>query len=162
VDNLVIRKIELADNPSLAMLVRNTLAEFGANRPGTAYYDDATDHLYEVFQAEKSVYYVALIDGVIVGGAGIFPSAGLEKNTSELVKMYLKPIARGIGLGKYLIDQCLEFAKNAGYKHVYLESMPELRKAVGIYEKFGFRHLEGPRGNTGHFGCDIWMMKDID
>jgi putative acetyltransferase len=162
VENLLIRKIEPADNPTLAVIVRNTLAEFGANRPGTVYYDDTTDHLFELFQTEKSVYYVALIDRVIVGGAGIFPSAGLEKDTCELVKMYLKPVARGKGYGKYLIDQCLEFAKNTSYKHVYLESMPELKKAVGMYEKFGFRHLKGPRGNTGHFGCDVWMMKDID
>ena len=162
VDNLVIRKVEPADNPALAIIVRNTLAEFGANRPGTVFFDDTTDHLYELFQAEKSVYYVAEIDGTIVGGAGIFPSAGLPPDTCELVKMYLQTSVRGRGLGKYLIEQCLAFAKNNGYEHVYLETMPELRKAMGIYEKFGFRYLNGPRGNTGHFGCEVWMMKDID
>ena len=162
VDNVIIREIHPADNPSLAIIVRSTLAEFGANKPGTVYYDPTTDHLFELFQKENSIYYVALINNDIVGGAGIFPSAGLEKDTCELVKMYLLPPARGIGLGKHLIDRCIQFAKDAGYKHVYLETMPELKTAVGVYEKFGFRYLDGPRGNTGHFGCDVWMMKDID
>lgn len=161
-DELIIRKIEPRDNPALADIVRDTLAEFGANKPGTVYYDPTTDRLFELFQAEKSIYYVALIDNVVVGGAGIFPSPGLDPDTCELVKMYLSPVARGKGLGKYLIDQCILFAQTAGYKKIYLETMPELRKAVGMYEKFGFRYLDGPRGNTGHFGCDVWMMKDID
>ena len=160
-NNLIIREIEPADNTSLAIIVRDALAEFGANKPGTVYYDETTDHLYELFQEEKSVYYVATIDGKIAGGAGIFPSAGLSTDTCELVKMYLQPATRGMGLGKHLIEKCLAFAENNGYKHVYIETMPELKKAMGIYEKFGFRYLNGPKGATGHFGCEIWMLKDI-
>jgi len=40
--------------------------------------------------------------------------------------------------------------------------MPELRKAVSVYEKFGFTYLTGPMGNTGHFGCDVWMIKELN
>ncbi len=75
--------------------------------------------------------------------------------------MYLKPEARNLGLGKKLIDTCLEFAKGLGYIQVYIETMPELRKAVSVYEKYGFQYLNGPLGNTGHFGCDVWMLKKI-
>jgi putative acetyltransferase len=79
-----------------------------------------------------------------LGGGGIFPSDGLPAETCELVKMYLKPEARGKGIGKLLIEKCLEFAKGFGYLRVYIETMPELRKAVSIYEKFGFEYLNGP------------------
>ena len=161
-DNLIIRPIEPRDNAALAILVRDTLAEFGVNKPGTVYFDPTTDHLYELFQVEKSIYYVAEINGKIVGGAGIFPSAGLANDTCELVKMYLYPRVRGLGLGRQLINQSLDFAKANGYKHVYLETMPELKKAMSVYEKFGFYYLNGPMGNTGHFGCDVWMLKDIE
>jgi len=51
--------------------------------------------------------------------------------------------------------------RKAGYQHVYLETMPELQRAMPVYEKFGFRYLDGPMGNTGHFGCPIWMLKDL-
>jgi putative acetyltransferase len=156
-----IRTIEKTDNADLAIIVRNTLAEFGANHPGTVYYDSSTDALYELFQTPGSTYYVALLNDRLLGGAGIFPSDGLPAGTCELVKMYLLPEARGLGLGKLLIEKALAFAREAGYQQVYLETMPELKKAVSVYEKFGFRYLDGPMGNTGHFGCDIWMLREL-
>src|SRR4051812_45291936 len=160
-NNIVTRRIEWKDNKELALIVRNSLAEFGANKLGTVYYDDTTDHLFELFQKPGSQYYVAEQDGKLLGGAGIYPSEGLPAETCELVKMYLRPEARGRGLGKSLIEKCLEFAKGFGYNQVYIETMPELRKAVSVYEKFGFEYLEGPLGNTGHFGCDVWMLKKL-
>ena len=159
--NVAIREILPTDNQELATIVRASLAEFGANKPGTVYYDKTTDHLFELFQRQNCIYHVALIDNEIVGGAGIYTSDGLPADTCELVKMYLKNTARGLGLGKKLIDQCIEFAKAKSFKNVYIESMPELKKALGIYEKFGFRYIDGPIGNTGHFGCDVWMLKDL-
>jgi putative acetyltransferase len=39
--------------------------------------------------------------------------------------------------------------------------MSELKQAIGVYEKFGFDYLNKPLGNTGHFGCDVWMLKNI-
>lgn len=161
VQTVHIRPIEPADNPALAIIIRNTLAEFGANHPGTVYYDSTTDALYELFQTPGSIYYVALMNDRLLGGAGIFPSNGLPEGTCELVKMYLLPEARGLGLGKLLIEKALAYAREAGYHQVYLETMPELGKAVRVYEKFGFRYLNAPMGNTGHFGCDIWMLKEL-
>ncbi len=153
--------IEPPDNPVLAEIIRSALAEFGANKPGTVYYDPTTDALFELFQTPGSTYYVAKEKDEIIGGAGIFPSDGLPEGVCELVKMYLKKEARGKGLGKLLIDKCLYTAKEMGYQKVYLETMPELRKAVRVYEKFGFQYLEAPMGNTGHFGCDVWMIKQL-
>jgi putative acetyltransferase len=158
-NDILIRKIESKDNNELASIIRSSLAEFGANKPGTVFFDNTTDHLYEMFQEPGSIYYVAEKDGEILGGAGIYPSTGLPADTCELVKMYLQPAARGKGLGKLLIDKSLEFAEHYGYLQVYIETMPELRKAVSVYEKFGFEYLDGPLGNTGHFGCDVWMLK---
>lgn len=159
--SIQIRTIGQPDNAALAIIVRQTLAEFGANHPGTVYYDSSTDALYELFQTPGSTYFVATQEGKLLGGAGIFPSDGLPGDTCELVKMYLLPEARGLGLGKLLIEKALDFARQAGYKKVYLETMPELSKAVSVYEKFGFRYLDGPLGNTGHFGCNIWMLRDL-
>ena len=132
-----IRPIEPADNAALATIVRASLSEFGANKPGTVYYDPTTDTLYELFQTPGSFYLVAKEENQLLGGAGIFPSPGLPKGVCELVKMYLSKEARGKGLGRSLIETCLQQAKNMGYTSVYLETMPELGKAVSVYEKFG-------------------------
>ena len=160
--SLSIRTIQPADNQPLAFIIRNALTEFGANKPGTVYYDPTTDALYDLFQTQGSIYYVAELNGQLIGGAGIYPSAGLPPDTCELVKMYLSPEARGKGTGKTLIEKALQFAREAGYKKVYIETMPELRKAMSVYEKFGFRYLDGPLGQTGHFGCGVWMLLEFE
>jgi putative acetyltransferase len=159
--NIVIRAIQQADNPVLAKVVRDTLAEFGANHPGTVYYDPTTDALFELFQKEGAGYFVATIDDKIAGGGGIYPTDGLPPDTCELVKMYLVPEARGVGIGKTLIEKNLSFAKEKGYRFVYLETMPELKQALNVYAKFGFEYLKGPMGNSGHTGCSLWMLKKI-
>lgn len=160
-DTILIRLIQPKDNTALARIIRDALAEFNANKPGTVYFDSTTDQLYQLFESGKGVYHVALINGHIAGGAGIYHTAGLEDDTCELVKMYLSPAARGRGLGKLLVQECLAAAKNAGYKKMYLETMPELVVAIPMYEKFGFTYLKGPLGNSGHNGCNIWMIKEL-
>ncbi|MEI2738200.1 MAG: GNAT family N-acetyltransferase [Chitinophagaceae bacterium] len=159
--NISIRTIQPADNPSLSRIVKDTLAEFGANKPGTVYYDPTTDSLFELFQTKGAAYFVAEVDEKTVGGGGIYPTDGLPANTCELVKMYLLPQARGTGLGRTLIEKCLNFAKDAGYKQVYLETMPELKQALSMYAKFGFEYLKGPMGNSGHTGCSLWMLREL-
>lgn len=159
--SVTIRTIQPQDNLALARIVRTTLDEFGANKPGTVYYDPMTDALFELFQKLGSVYFVAEKDGTVLGGGGIYPSDGLPQDTCELVKMYLVPEVRGIGLGKLLIQKCFDFARSFGYRQVYIETMPELKQALKIYEKFGFEYIPHPIGNTGHFGCDLWMLKKL-
>jgi len=160
-DQIKIRIIEEKDNASLAQLIRKTLKEFGANHPGTVYFDDSTDHLFEIFESPRSIYFVAELNKEIVGGGGIFPTTGLPGDTCELVKMYLYPRVRGIGLGSILIQKCMDYAKEAGYKNIYLETMPELKQALKTYEKFGFEYIHHPMGNSGHFGCELWMLKRV-
>jgi len=161
-EGIIVRHIEPRDNAAMALIIRNALKEFGANKPGTVYYDDSTDHLYELFLAEPlSEYFVAEKDGVLIGGAGIYPTDALPAGTCELVKMYLSPAARGLGLGRSMINRCMEAAKAKGFQQIYLETMPELKKAVSVYEKFGFTYLTGPMGNSGHNGCDIWMIRKL-
>ena len=156
-----IRPIESRDNEALAKVIRTALAEFGANKPGTVYFDPTTDALFELFRTPGSYYYVATIDEKVVGGCGIFPTENLPQGTCELVKLYVAKEARETGLGKQLMEKSMSWAKENGYTHVYLESMPELKKAVSIYEKVGFQPLDHPLGNSGHDGCDIWMLKAL-
>ncbi|MFL5788407.1 MAG: GNAT family N-acetyltransferase, partial [Flavisolibacter sp.] len=135
---------------------------FGADKPGTVYYDPTTDALFELFTCTPhSVYYVAEFNGMIVGGAGIFPSPGLPNDTCELVKMYLLSEFRGIGLGKKMINQAISFAKAEGFKNIYIETMNELKNALAAYQKLGFEYIPCSLGNTGHFGCDLFMIMKI-
>ncbi len=156
-----IRTIQPADDKALATIIRETLEEFGAAKPGTVYYDETTDHLSAVFQKKGSMYFVVTLEDIVAGGAGIYPTENLPPATCELVKLYLAPVARGKGIGRLLMQKCEEAARNFGYENVYLETMPELRIAVPMYEKMGYRYLSQSMGNSGHTGCDIWMVKKV-
>jgi len=158
---VTIRQVEQKDNERLAKIIRASLTEFGANKPGTVFFDESTDHLFELFQQQKAVYYVAEQQGKLLGGGGIFPTPGLDATSCELVKLYLSPDARGFGIGKLLMQRCLDTAAASGFIKVYIETMPELVTAIPMYEKFGFIYLDAPLGNSGHNGCDIWMIKEL-
>lgn len=157
----VIRAITPADNATIAGIIREVLTEFKANKPGTVYFDPTTDHLFELFQTPGARYWILEADSKIAGGAGIFPTAGLPQGCCELVKLYLTSTTRGRGWGRLLIEQCAASAVELGCNTLYLETMPELSNAVALYEKCGFVSLDAPLGQTGHFGCGIWMLKHL-
>jgi putative acetyltransferase len=59
------------------------------------------------------------------------------------------------------MNKCIDCAKEMKFGSIYIETLPELEKAITVYEKFGFSYLDKPLGNTGHFGCSVWMLKAI-
>jgi putative acetyltransferase len=155
------RSIQQSDNAELADLIRFVFREFKIDRPGTVYTDPTTDNLFQLFQTPGSKYFVAENNGIIIGGCGIYPTTGLPEGCSELVKFYLVSEVRGKGTGRELMRLSIDWAKQFGYTQLYLESLPELGKAVSIYLKAGFKHLDHALGNSGHFGCGIWMLKEL-
>ncbi len=160
-DKILIRKIIAGDDAKLATIIRNSLEEFNAAKPGTVYFDETTDSLHELFKTEKSAYFVAEINGEVVAGGGIFPTKGLPGATCELVKMYVSKAARGKGLGKILLDRCIRAAQQNGFKRMYIETMPELNRAIAMYQKNGFNFIPSSLGNSGHSGCDLFMIKNL-
>lgn len=160
-NGIIFRNIEEKDNRGLADLIRTVFREFKIDRPGTVYFDPTTDSLFELFKTQGSIYWIAEENGIMIGGCGIFPTPGLPEGYAELVKLYLLPPWRGKGIGWGLMERCIESARKMNYTHLYLESLPELEKAVSMYIKSGFRHISHQLGNSGHFGCNIWMVKDL-
>ena len=158
---MIIRPIQANDNPEIAKLIREVLTEFGANKPGTVYTDPTTDALFELFQAENSTYFIAVENNEIIGGCGIYPTDGLPEGCVELVKLYVQKNHRGTGLGYSLMEKSIDWATEKGFREIYLETLPELHIAVGLYERMGFNYLPAPYGNSGHFACDLWMSKVI-
>ena len=158
---VLIREIKKDDNPSLALLIREVFDEHKASHHGTVYSDPTTDDLNALFSNDRSVLFVAEKDNCICGCCGIYPTEGLDNDTAELAKFYLYPAYRGKGIGRALMEKCIETAKSLGYKRLYIESLPQFAKAVKIYEKQGFRRINHPLGSSGHTSCDIWMVKDL-
>jgi putative acetyltransferase len=157
----IIRELRIEDNRAIALVIRKSLEEHGVARPGTVYTDPTTDDLFKLFQTQGSAYFIAEESGEILGGCGVYPTVGLPSECGELVKLYVSSDARGKGIGQALMERSAQAARELGYQQLYLETLPELAKAVSLYERSGYINLDKPLGESGHFACTIWMIKDL-
>ena len=109
-----------------------------------------TAEFIENFDAKRECCWIAEMDGERVG------SAFVVRKTDEVAKLRLvivDPKARGLGLGKRLVDECLRFAKGAGYKSMTLWTQDYLYAARGIYERAGFKLVASEPNHR--FGVDL-------
>jgi putative acetyltransferase len=159
--NTLYRSIKPSDNIALAKIIRSGIEAFNLPTVGTAHSDPTTDHLFQLFSTPNSYYIVLEIAGEVMGGCGIYPTNGLPNKHAELVRFFLDKKAQGNGYGKILMQKCEELAKQFGYTHLYLESFPEMEAAIHLYKKFNYKLLENPLGNTGHYSCNVYMLKEL-
>lgn len=159
---LIIRSIQLKDNPRMAEVIRSVLLDFEVPKVGTAYADAALDIMFETYQKERAQYFVVEENGAVIGGGGIAPLENQNENVCELQKMYFLPVARGRGIGTQMIDRCLQAATEFGYAHCYLETMSYMEAAQKLYKRYGFKTLDGRMGDTGHYACGVHMLKKLN
>jgi putative acetyltransferase len=128
---------------------------------GFAINDPEVDWMSRSYSQPRSAYFVVERDGRIEGGGGIAPLTGGDGDTCELRKMYFLPSLRGLGAGTALMEQCLDAAREHGFKRCYLETLCGMTAAQKLYERTGFRRIDGPMGATGHGGCNTFMVLDL-
>jgi len=96
--------------------------------------------------------FIAERRGEPVGCAALLK---MEDGGYELAKMAVADRAKGSGVGRKLIDTCIEAAREAGAHRIYLESNSALAPALGLYRSAGFVDL--PAQPTPYARCDVWM-----
>lgn len=160
-DATVIREIQQKDNAEVAKVVRQVLVEMGVPKVGTAYADTALDKMFENYNVANATYFVVEDKDGILGCCGVAQLENYEGNVCELQKMYFLGKARGRGLGTEMIQVCLNKAKEYGFEKCYLETMPYMKAAQKLYLKSGFEYIEAPMGDTGHYSCQVWMIKEL-
>lgn len=159
--SITIREIVQKDNEDVARVIRKVLVDLGVPKVGTAYADKALDQMFENYEVPRAAYFVAISDEKIIGCCGVAQLENYDGNICELQKMYFLEEGRGKGLGAQMMEVCLSKAKEFGYDKIYLETMPFMESAQKLYKKTGFKYLDGPMGNTGHYSCPVWMLKDL-
>ncbi|NEQ45564.1 MAG: GNAT family N-acetyltransferase [Leptolyngbya sp. SIOISBB] len=157
-----IREIRPQDDASIATIIRQVLAEFGANRPGFAWADPELDHLSAAYQGERAIYYVVTHYEQVIGGGGVAPFPCEYEQMCELQKMYLLPAFRGAGLGVRLMQRLLSIAADYGYRGCYLETFDAMKSAIRLYQKSGFKTLTAPLGDSGHNSCNRFLVRWFD
>ena len=156
-----IRPIEPRDDADVARIIRSVMPEFGATGCGFAINDPEVDWMHRAYSAPRSAYFVVERDGVVQGGGGVAPLEGGDADTCELRKMYFLPTLRGLGAGAALMARCLDAARELGFRRCYLETLTGMDAAMKLYERSGFRRIDGPMGSTGHGGCNTFYLREL-
>lgn len=151
------RKINAADDTTIAKIIRTNLEKLHLDIPGTAYFDPQLDHMsaYYNIDTEKRAYFVALDEkDQVVGGVGVAEFDGIP-DCAEIQKLYLNDSTKGKGYGKELMKIAEHWARETGYKQLYLETHSNLKVAMKLYEKLGFQQIDRPEtvlhGTMDHF-----------
>lgn len=157
----LIRPISPADDAAVARVIRTVMPEFGACGEGFAIKDPEVDWMSRAYVRPRAAYFVVELGGKVQGGGGIAPLAGGEEDTCELRKMYFMQALRGRGAGAALMQECLAFARGAGYRQCYLETLTGMDAAQKLYLLSGFTQACAPMGGTGHHGCDRYFLLQL-
>lgn len=161
-NNIQIRLITAADNPVIAGIIRTNLKKFNLDIPGTAYFDPELDCLskYYLTAPKKRAYFIAEDDDKqIIGGVGVAEFESIDC-CAEIQKLYLTDAAKGKGLGRMLMQTAENLAKEKNYKRLYLETHSDLKAAVRLYEKLGFREIDRP-AFVFHSTMDRFYLKEL-
>lgn len=102
------------------------------------------------FDPARERCWIAEMEGEIVGSVFVVRQ---DDEVAKLRMLYVDPAARGRGLGRALVEECLRFARAAGYRRMVLWTNDILVSARRIYEATGFELLEEERHHS--FGQDL-------
>lgn len=157
-----VRPIAPEDNTAMAAVIRAVMPEFGAGGAGFAIHDPEVDAMHAAYAGPRSAYFVVEREGQVMGGAGIGILHGAADTVCELRKMYFLPALRGLGAGRALMRRCLDAARVHGYRQCYIETLTGMDGAQALYLKSGFRRIPERMGSTGHFGCDLFFLRELE
>ena len=160
--NYKIRQIKAEDNSRIARIIRDNLKNYGLDIPGTAYFDDSLDNLYEYYYPfDNKCYYVMVDDNDrVIGGVGFDKDCHFE-NCAELQKLYLADNVKGLGLSYILMEYIEKQIKQKGYSAIYLETHDNLKTAIHVYNKCGYVQIEQP-GDLIHSAMNMFFYKQLD
>jgi len=156
-----IRCLEAPDVPAVLSVIADCRREYGLEPRVPAILEPSDYGLFEAYRARRSAYFVAIVAGEVIGGAGIARLREADGAVCELQRMYLRPGRRGVGIGRALLERCLQAARRFGYLHCYAETIHEMSGAIALYERLGFRRLDAPLGSSGHQHNDCWLLLQL-
>lgn len=91
--------------------------------------------LHQVYLPPLGCIILAKQDHQVMGCIALKP---IGEGICEMKRLYVRPAARGQGLGNQLVEELINFAKKAGYKTMKLDTISSLKEAIKLYRSKGF------------------------
>ena len=124
--------------------------EYGWDERFEALVAEIAAHFVQHLDPKRERCWIAEKDGEIVGSVFLVKKS---KTTAKLRLLLVEPNARGLGLGKRLVGECIRFARQAGYKKIILWTQSILGAARHIYKEAGFRIVKREKNDS--FGATL-------
>lgn len=124
--------------------------EYGYDQTFEALVAEIAAKFIRNFDARRERCWIAERDGATVGCVFLVKHSG---SVAKLRLLLVEPTARGLGLGSRLVEECIRFAAQSGYRKIVLWTQSELLAARSIYKKAGFRCIAKEPHHS--FGKDL-------
>lgn len=157
-ESVAVREVTSEDVPAVIELVTQVLGEFGIAFGRGSATDAELVGLPDVYRDAGGAFWVACDrGGRLVGTAGVFPLEVRGESAAtifELRKMYLAKEARGLGVGKRLLERAIDFCRGVGAQAIVLDTTDQMKQAIAFYERHGFvrddTQIRGSRCSRGY------------
>ncbi|WP_288273963.1 GNAT family N-acetyltransferase [uncultured Bifidobacterium sp.] len=167
----VVRNAEAADAPEVLDVIQRThvQTDFLRSYPNDMAIDVGQERswLLERLESEREIELVGVVDGVIVGSAGV-EEVGTTSKVWHRAELGISVIKQywGNGIGGALIDACIACATAAGYSQLELQVVSDNARALALYTGRGF--VEYGRNPRGLLSCVsgyqelVYMRRELD
>jgi len=148
-----------AHEPPLLQLTRGLFEEYVAGLGVDLSFQGFSSELLNLpgeYRPPRGALFLALIAEVAVGCVALRP---LAEGVAEMKRLYLRPGARGSGIGRVLAVAAIEKARAAGYVCLRLDTLPTMAAAIALYRSLGFREIPAYRGS--HVAGSLFMELDL-